>query len=232
MQKFQFFNSNQVSLIADRNITASASHQEAIWFNKEGSIVKHDATLKPVSTIKAFKVSIQFIHHISTINHISTLLCIGYDEPGIQTLKQYASEKLMKSIKIQSGKQSNVSALGVYGNLIALGLENGTCLVLGNEKESTKFTKFKTVFEGPLLITGVGFSVVRKEVRLFIVTSGNVLVVDLNERDVDRVKIISEVGAEIGCSLVSSRVRDQSMIVARNNVKHAFHFLTIGNIDI
>ncbi|KAG2183841.1 hypothetical protein INT44_008852 [Umbelopsis vinacea] len=131
-----------------------------------------------------------------------------------------------RTIKIQHGgmvypvSACAVSTFAVLENLtqIAVGLANGTVILIRGDLQKERTTKQKVIHEGSEPITGLGFREQTKSIILFMVTTSSVMTYNTTATK-PTTTTLDDQGCGLGCAVMSD---SQDMILGRDEAIYQY----------
>ncbi|EMR11149.1 hypothetical protein PNEG_00745 [Pneumocystis murina B123] len=174
------------------------------------------------------------------ISEAPLLVTIGDEENNSNPiLKIWSLESFESSLKAPKCKttiniNSNanpypISCFAVSENVghIAIGFANGTVLLIKGDLVRDRGSIQRVIYKSEEPVTGLYFKESKKEISLFIITTGKVLKLLINAKiQLKSPEIIDAVGASLGCSTINRKnndliiVRDDSIYIYKSNNKN------------
>eukprot|EP01135_Chromosphaera_perkinsii_P001580 Nk52_evm50s207 gene=Nk52_evmTU50s207 len=169
------------------------------------------------------------VTHLHQSKHHNIMISVGEDSnKEFAVLKIWNSDKLDKDgfptcsrpMNIShNGKPVAVATIATLDNLsqIAIGLVNGTVLLVRGDLSRDRYTRQKVIHEDIHPVTGLGFY--RDSTNLFITTSAAVFLYNAKE---DTKDMLHNQGCELGCFDMSDPEQDGSMILGRREAVYFY----------
>ncbi|KAF9438731.1 hypothetical protein BGZ76_005463 [Entomortierella beljakovae] len=164
------------------------------------------------------------VTHVKQLRQRNILVTAGEDEHGSQVIKLWDLDKpdrnrpgptLERAIRvIQSGNIFPISAFAVLENLsqIAVGLANGTVVLISGDLMRERTTAQKIVHQNDEPITGLGFKEQLKGgALLYIATTATILLYNTSAKTT---QILDDQGGSLGCAVMNEST--QEMAIARD----------------
>ncbi|KAF9215053.1 hypothetical protein BGZ59_002417 [Podila verticillata] len=163
------------------------------------------------------------VTHIKQLRQRNILVTVGEEDDEVQVIKLWDLDKpdrnkpgptLERSIRVQqSGNAFPVSALAVLENLsqIAVGLANGTVVLISGDLMRERTTAQKIVHQNDEPITGLGFKEQQRGAFLYIATTAKVLLYNTVYKST---QTLDEQGGALGCAVLNDNT--QELAIARD----------------
>ncbi|KAG0353979.1 hypothetical protein BG005_006814 [Podila minutissima] len=163
------------------------------------------------------------VTHIKQLRQRNILVTVGEEDNEVQVIKLWDLDKpdrnkpgptLERSIRVQqSGNAFPVSALAVLENLsqIAVGLANGTVVLISGDLMRERTTAQKIVHQNDEPITGLGFKEQQRGAFLYIATTAKVLLYNTVYKST---QTLDEQGGALGCAVLNDNT--QELAIARD----------------
>ncbi|KAF9169701.1 hypothetical protein BGX21_009862 [Mortierella sp. AD011] len=164
------------------------------------------------------------VTHVKQLRQRNILVTVGEDDNTGQVIKLWDLDKpdrnrpgptLERSIRVnQAGNAFPVSALAVLENLsqIAVGLANGTVVLISGDLMRERTTAQKIVHQNDEPITGLGFREQQRGALLFIATTAKVIL--YNTATKYSQTLDDDQGGSLGCSVMNEGT--QELAIARD----------------
>ncbi|KAF9191262.1 hypothetical protein BGZ49_003569 [Haplosporangium sp. Z 27] len=165
------------------------------------------------------------VTHVKQLRQRNILVTVGEDEISGQVIKLWDLDKpdrnrpgptLERSIRVnQAGNAFPVSALAVLENLsqIAVGLANGTVVLISGDLMRERTTAQKIVHQNDEPITGLGFKEQQRGALLFIATTAKIILYNTAAKISQTLE--DNQGGSLGCSVMNEST--QELAVARDD---------------
>ncbi|KAG0349145.1 hypothetical protein BG004_001569 [Podila humilis] len=163
------------------------------------------------------------VTHLKQLRQRNILVTVGEEENAVQVIKLWDLDKpdrnkpgptLERSIRVQqSGSAFPVSSLAVLENLsqIAVGLANGTVVLISGDLMRERTTAQKIVHQNDEPITGLGFKEQQRGAFLYIATTAKVLLYNTVHKST---QTLDEQGGALGCAVLNDNT--QELAIARD----------------
>ncbi|KAI1314698.1 hypothetical protein EDD11_001867 [Mortierella claussenii] len=163
------------------------------------------------------------VTHMKQLKQRNILVTVGEEENALQVIKLWDLDKpdrnrpgptLERSIRVnQAGSTFPVSALAVLENLsqIAVGLANGTVVLISGDLMRERTTAQKTVHQNDEPITGLGFKEQQRGALLYIATTAKVLLYNTFSKTT---QTLDDHGGGLGCAVMNETT--QELAIARD----------------
>ncbi|KAF9350881.1 hypothetical protein BGX34_000945 [Mortierella sp. NVP85] len=163
------------------------------------------------------------VTHMKQLKQRNILVTVGEEENAEQVIKLWDLDKpdrnkpgptLERSIRVnQTGNAFPVSVLAVLENMsqIAVGLANGTVVLISGDLMRERTTSQKIVHQNDEPITGLGFKEQSKGALLYIATTAKVLLYNTFTR---HTQTLDEHGGGLGCAVMNEST--QELAIARD----------------
>ncbi|KAG0332221.1 hypothetical protein BG000_010237 [Podila horticola] len=163
------------------------------------------------------------VTHLKQLRQRNILVTVGEEDNEVQVIKLWDLDKpdrnkpgptLERSIRVQqSGNAFPVSALAVLENLsqIAVGLANGTVVLISGDLMRERTTAQKIVHQNDEPITGLGFKEQLRGAFLYIATTAKVLLYNTVYKST---QTLDEQGGALGCAVLNDNT--QELAIARD----------------
>ncbi|KAI8601539.1 hypothetical protein EDD21DRAFT_105583 [Dissophora ornata] len=162
------------------------------------------------------------VSHMKQLKQRNILVTVG-EEDAAQVIKIWDLDKpdrnmsgpmLQRSIRVnQTGNIFPVSAFAVLENLsqIAVGLANGTVVLINGDLMRERTTSQKIVHQNDEPITGLGFKEQQRGALLYIATTSKVL---LYNTVIKNIQTLDDHGGGLGCAVMNEST--QELAIARD----------------
>jgi hypothetical protein len=238
LRSLPFFNASKTDPQFNIEPKAVANGGSLYLGDAVGSIHKigHDLS----QSIYSWPAFTHSITHLQFIKSKNILLAIGIDDtaPLIKSFNLGKMDKnqrpeLMKYVKISTGSRPfPITVLAVSNNMaqIAIGFENGVCLLIRGDVSKDRSVGQKIIHEASSCITGencfayhlgLGFHENAGVIHLFISTLNDILTAETTSKEIKKV-VLDEEGCDFGCSIMSSYDNHQEMVVARKEAVYYY----------
>ncbi|KAI7820795.1 hypothetical protein BC939DRAFT_217617 [Gamsiella multidivaricata] len=163
------------------------------------------------------------VTHMKQLKQRNILVTVGEEEGAVQVIRLWDLDKpdrnkpgptLERSIRInQTGSAFPVSALAVLENLsqIAVGLANGTVVLISGDLMRERTTAQKIVHQNDEPITGLGFREQQRGALLYIATTAKVLLYNTFTKNT---QTLDDHGGGLGCAVMNEST--QELAIARD----------------
>ncbi|KAF9197012.1 hypothetical protein BGZ50_002723 [Haplosporangium sp. Z 11] len=163
------------------------------------------------------------VTHMKQLKQRNILVTVGEEDNAVQVIKLWDLDKpdrnkpgptLERSIRVnQAGNAFPVSALAVLENLsqIAVGLANGTVVLINGDLMRERTTAQKIVHQNDEPITGLGFKEQQRGALLYIATTAKVLLYNTFTK---ATQTLDDQGGGLGCAVMNDNT--QELAIARD----------------
>ncbi|KAG0324131.1 hypothetical protein BGZ99_002190 [Dissophora globulifera] len=163
------------------------------------------------------------VTHMKQLKQRNILVTVGEEENSAQVIKLWDLDKpdrtkpgptLERSIRVnQAGNAFPVSSLAVLENLsqIAVGLANGTVVLISGDLMRERTTAQKIVHQNDEPITGLGFREQQRGALLYIATTSKVLLYNTSTKQMQTLDVH---GGALGCAVMNEST--QELAIARD----------------
>jgi len=209
------------------------------WTNGRGHLIFGDSA--GLITLVNYSLNLNYSYpaHPSSITHVkimkykNILVSVGEDESNVPNIKVWNLDKInkntkspvcLRTIKVNhTGKISPVTSIAILDSMsqMAIGLENGTVILMRGDILRDRFTKTRIIHEGKGAVTGLGFKEEGKQTLLYIVTNSSIYLYNTLVKDYK--KLIDEQGCNIGCSVMNFHDPISDLIIGKNEAIYFYN---------
>jgi len=187
--------------------------------------------------IVSFSAYSRVLTHSYQLKNSNFLITVGDDEDVISpTVKIWNMEKpdkngnlftCIRNVRIARHPPKPATCISATEDLnhIAVGLCDGTVILISGDFLHEKSSKQLTLETGENPITGVGFHVQPNQVALFVVTSGSVMVYKPIGKEISSFVLDSERGCGVGCAVMND---EGELLVGQSEAIYFYYANEIG----
>jgi len=240
-RQFNFFEKEQIYDPIERSRSPKWLQNMDItsWTNGRGHLIFGDSA--GLITLVNYSLNLNYSYpaHPSSITHVkimkykNILVSVGEDESLVPNIKVWNLDKMnkntkspvcLRTIKVNhAGKISPVTSIAILDSMsqMAIGLENGTVILMRGDILRDRFTKTRIIHEGKGAVTGLGFKEEGKQTLLYIVTNSSIYLYNTLVKDYK--KLIDEQGCNIGCSIINFHDPMSDLIIGKNEAIYFYN---------
>jgi len=240
-RQFNFFEKEQIYDPIERSRSPKWLQNMDItsWTNGRGHLIFGDSA--GLITLVNYSLNLNYSYpaHPSSITHVkimkykNILVSVGEDESLVPNIKVWNLDKMNKNTKTpvclrtikvnHAGKISPVTSIAILDSMsqMAIGLENGTVILMRGDILRDRFTKTRIIHEGKGAVTGLGFKEEGKQTLLYIVTNSSIYLYNTLVKDYK--KLIDEQGCNIGCSIINFHDPMSDLIIGKNEAIYFYN---------
>lgn len=240
-RQFNFFEKEQIYDPIERSRSPKWLQNMDItsWTNGRGHLIFGDSA--GLITLVNYSLNLNYSYpaHPSSITHVkimkykNILISVGEDESSVPNIKVWNLDKMnkntkspvcLRTIKVNhAGKISPVTSIAILDSMsqMAIGLENGTVILMRGDILRDRFTKTRIIHEGKGAVTGLGFKEEGKQTLLYIVTNSSIYLYNTLVKDYK--KLIDEQGCNAGCSIINFHDPISDLIIGKNEAIYFYN---------
>jgi hypothetical protein len=240
-RQFNFFEKEQIYDPIERSRSPKWLQNMDItsWTNGRGHLIFGDSA--GLITLVNYSLNLNYSYpaHPSSITQVkimkykNILISVGEDESSVPNIKVWNLDKMnkntkspvcLRTIKVNhAGKISPVTSIAILDSMsqMAIGLENGTVILMRGDILRDRFTKTRIIHEGKGAVTGLGFKEEGKQTLLYIVTNSSIYLYNTLVKDYK--KLIDEQGCNVGCSVINFHDPFSDLIIGKNEAVYFYN---------
>lgn len=221
-RRFQFFDfalitepgTNEPKKLKNFVISGISSGHSIVIGDMDGYVHSLDADLNVTRSFGAHQKSVSYLKQAS---QIPILVTVGSDDDesiakivriwNMATWDEKGAPALLRNIRL--GNQHDVTALAISpdGFRVAVGLADGTVfLVVGDSIRERSSHMHRYILQSENPITGLAYPEHDPVGSLYVISSGEVMVIDVSKETIDRAEYLdTQLGCASGCIAVSAK---------------------------